>query len=116
MKKIQLAAAAALALAAGLSFADTPSNTTRDERMDAALQDYRSQQSDAADKNAQPGPMARAEESIKRGARKTGEAIKHGAQKTGQAVGKGVRKTGEALQRGGNKLEEKSSGAGTDAQ
>lgn len=115
MKSNQLIAAVALAFVAGASFAETPvTDTTRQERMDAALQNYREQQSDVdANANSQPGPMARTEESIKRGARKTVEAVKHGAHKTGQAIGKGVRKTGEALQRGGEKLEEKSSGSST---
>lgn len=79
--------------------ADPASESTRRERMDQAYEDYR---------NPQPGPAARAESSIKRGAHKTGEAIEHGARKVGDAVGKGVRKTGEAIGRGGEKLEEKS--------
>ncbi len=79
--------------------ADPASESTRRERMDQAYEDYR---------NPQPGPVARAESSIKRGAHKTGAAIKHGAKKVGHAVGEGVRKTGEVIGRGGEKLEEKS--------
>jgi hypothetical protein len=79
--------------------ADPDSDTQRRERMDRAYEDYR---------NQDPGPAARAESSIKRGAHRTGSAIKHGAQKVGHAVGKGVRKTGEAIGHGGEKLEDKS--------
>lgn len=90
---------------------------TREQRMDDALQNYR----DAATKNPQPGPVARAEESAKRGAHKaadavqhgaqrTGEAIKYGAQRTGQAIGTGAEKTGDAIRRGGEKLKDKSGG------
>jgi len=79
--------------------ADPASESTRRERMDQAYEDYR---------NPNPGPAARAESSIKRGAHKTGAAIERGAKKVGHAVGKGVRKTGEAIGRGGEKLEEKS--------
>ena len=78
--------------------ADPASESTRRERMDRAYEDYR---------NTSPGPAARTERSIKRGAHKTGKAIERGAKKVGHAAGKGVRKTGEAIGRGGAKLEEK---------
>jgi hypothetical protein len=77
--------------------ADPAAETTRRERMDQAYEDYR---------NPQPGPAARAENSMKRGAHRAGHAIRHGAEKVGHAVGKGVRKTGEAIGRGGEKLED----------
>ena len=76
--------------------ADPGSEAARRERMDQAYEDYR---------NQSPGPAARTENSIKRGAHRAGSAIKHGAQKAGHAIGKGVRKTGEAIGRGGEKLE-----------
>lgn len=84
-----LGMASSLAPAAG-----TITESTRKERMDRAYQDYR---------NPQPGPAARAESSIKRGAARTGTAIKTGAQKAGRAVGTGARKTGDAIGRGGEK-------------
>jgi hypothetical protein len=62
-------------------------------------------------RNAQPGPAARTEESIKRGAHKAGQAIKHGAKKVGHAVGTGIHKTGEAIHHTGEKLEDKTSDA-----
>lgn len=100
MKRSQLVSIAVLFGAASTAaLAATPaSDSTRRERMDQAYEDYR---------NPQPGPAARAESSIKRGAHRAGEAIEHGASKVGHAVGKGVRKTGEAIGRGGEKLEEK---------
>jgi hypothetical protein len=78
---------------------DPVAESTRSERMDKAYEDYR---------NPQPGPVARTESSIKRGAHRTGEAIESGAKKVGHAVGKGVRKTGEVIGRGGEKLEDAS--------
>lgn len=87
-----LGAACGLALAA-----DPATDSGRSERMDRAYEDYR---------NPQPGPAARAENSVKRGAHRAGSAVKHGARKVGHAVGKGVRKTGEAIGRGGEKLED----------
>jgi hypothetical protein len=79
--------------------ADPAEDAARRKRMDQAYEDSR---------NPQPGPAARAENSVKRGASRAGQAVKRGAQKTGQTVGKGVRKTGEAIGRGGSKLEDKS--------
>lgn len=112
MDRIKLTLVAALlGVAAGTALAAEPeSNTTRQQRMDDALQNYRSNQP------SQPGRFERAENAvkrdahktgaaIKRGAHKTGEAIEHGAQKVGHAVGKGVDKTGAAIKRGGEKLE-----------
>ncbi|MEP7102046.1 MAG: hypothetical protein ABI781_16175 [Burkholderiales bacterium] len=101
MNRIQLVLIGTLIGAASTAVmaADPASESTRRERMDQAYEDYR---------NPQPGPAARAESSIKRGAHKTGEAIERGAKKVGHAVGKGVRKTGEVIGRGGEKLEEKS--------
>lgn len=74
---------------------------TRQERMDEALQNYRNQ-------GSEPSRMERAENSVERGAKKTGNAVERGAKKTGQAVGRGVEKTGDAIERGGEKLQEKS--------
>ena len=99
MNKLRLTLAAALLGVASVnSFAaDAAGETSRRERMDQAYEDYR---------NPQPGPAARAENSLKRGAHRAGHAIKHGAEKAGHAIGKGVRKTGEAIGRGGEKLED----------
>lgn len=83
---------------------DYQNTPPREQRMDDALQNYRG----AAAKNPQPGPMARTEESAKRGAHRAGEAIKHGAERTGQAIGTGAEKAGNAIRRGGEKLKEKS--------
>lgn len=108
-------AATLAASGAAMAQNDTP---PREQRMDEALQNYRNGHSNATAQNPQPGPAARAEESVKRGARRaghavkhgaerTGEAIKHGAQKAGDAVGTGLEKSGNAIRRGGEKLKEK---------
>ena len=102
---------AVLATASTFAAAAEPATTTREERMDAALADYRSGQSGAADnasadcaRTSDGGTFARAEASIKRGACKTGHAIERGVKKTGHAIGKAGRKTGDALRRTGEKM------------
>lgn len=104
MNQIKLTLIATLFGAAStIAFAAGPgSEAARRDRMDQAYQSYQD------DRNPNPGPAARAENSIKRGAHKAGAAIKRGAHKVGDAVGKGVRKTGEAIGRGGEKLEDAS--------
>ncbi len=58
------------------------------------------------DRNPNPGPAARTENAIKRGAHRAGTAVKHGAETVGHAVKKGVHKTGDALDRGEDKAED----------
>lgn len=110
--KFVIVAAALAASSVAMAQDNTPS---REQRMDDALQTYRS----GTAQNPQPGPAARAEESMKRGAHRTGnaikhgahrtgEAIKHGAQRAGDAVGTGMEKSGDAVRRGGEKLKDKS--------
>jgi len=67
----------------GSMAAEMATQTTREQRMDDALQGYRSTH---PDKNA--GPVARTEESIKHGARRAGHEIKHGAERAGHAIGR----------------------------
>ena len=104
------------ALLAGVSTlaaaADQLGTTTREQRMDAALSDYRTGQSNPSASNesadctqaSSGGTFARAEAAAKRGACKTGHAIERGVKKTGHAVGKAGRKTGDALRRTGEKM------------
>ena len=101
--------AALVASASTLAMADQPGDTTREQRIDAALADYRAGQpvSDAASDCTQTsdgGTFARAEASMKRGACKTGHAIERGVKKTGAAIDKAGRKTGDALRRTGEKM------------
>lgn len=98
----------AAAAASGMAVAQTTDTTdsARQQRMDDALQSYRSggrtgTARDTSD-TAGMGPAARTEESIKRGARKTGHAVAEGARKTGHAVAQGARKTGHAIKRATN--------------
>ena len=97
-KLVFMTALVSIASTAALA-AEPTSEGGRRDRMDKAYEDYR---------NPNPGPAARAESSIKRGAHKTGSAIKNGVEKVGHAVGTGVRKTGEAVGRGGEKLQDAS--------
>jgi hypothetical protein len=101
MNQVKLILAAALVGVSSAAMAAV--DTDRDQRMNDALEDYRS--SGSAAQNPSPGPFARAEESTKKGVRKAGTAIKHGAQKVGHAVGTGVKKTGDAIGRTGDKIQ-----------
>ena len=107
MNKAKLFLAAAIVGLSSAAMANVESD--RDQRMNAALESYRS--SGAAAKNPSPGPFARAEESTKRGARKAGHAIKHGAQRVGEGIETGVEKTGDALRRTGKKIKAKTTPA-----
>ncbi len=101
----QLKAATAVALVAisGMAMAAPDHSTvaSRDQRMDEALQNYRSAHgtsgvgtvntgSDTAavgtTDNRGTGRFARAEEATKRGLHRAGNAIERGAQKTGDAI------------------------------
>ena len=135
--------ATAVAIGA-FSSAASAQDAARQQRMDEALKTYRDGSTrspgmnnaqmnnpqmqstepryrDAAAKNPNPGPAARAEEATKRGvvragnavkdgAQRTGQAIKSGAQKAGNAVGTGMEKTGDAVRRGGEKVKDGSAG------
>jgi hypothetical protein len=102
MKPIKLVLLCTLLGVSGLASAAEPqADTTREQRMSEALDKYHDS------RNANPGPAARAEESIKRGASKTGHAIKRGAHKTADAVKHGAHKTGEAMHRVGEKIKGK---------
>jgi len=111
---------ALLATASTFAAADQPGATTREQRMDSALADYRagrsgsnassntsmnadSQSTDCA-QTSNGGALSRAGASIKRGACKTGHALERGVKKTGNAIGTAGRKTGDALRRTGEKM------------
>ena len=105
MNHTKLILAAALVGLSSAAMADTD----RDQRMNEALENYRS--GETAAKNPQPGPFARAEEATKRGVRKAGDAIKTTAKRTGQGIATGAEKTGDALRRTGEKIKEKTTPA-----
>lgn len=105
MNKAKLILVAALVGVSSVAMADT----TREERMNDALENYRN--GNTAAKNPEPGPFARAEEATKRGVRKAGEAIKTTAKRTGEGVKNGAERTGDALRRTGEKIKEKTTPA-----
>lgn len=107
MNQAKLILVAALVGLSSAAMADTTAE--RDQRMNDALENYRS--SETAAKNPAPGPFARAEEATKRGVRKAGEAVKTTAQRTGEGIATGVEKTGDALRRTGEKIKEKTTPA-----
>jgi len=93
MTHLKSALFAALLFVSAVSMAATvESGSTREQRMSDALDSYRS----SALRNPSPGPVARAEKSVK-----------HGLKKTGRVMETGGRKTGEAIHRTGEKIEEK---------
>ena len=100
MNHAKLVVAAALV---GISSLAMAADAGREQRMNDALENYRG--SSAAQKNPEPGPFARAEESSKRGLHKAGSAVKRGAKKAGHAVGTGIEKTGDALRTTGEKIQ-----------
>ena len=103
---------AMLAAASTLAAADQPGSTTREQRMEAALADYRAGRTGGNVDNgsvdctqaSNGGTFARAEASMKRGACKTGHALERGVKKTGHAIGNAGRKTGDVLRRAGEKM------------
>lgn len=130
MNTIKYIVGTALVALTGVAFA-AQAETTREERMDAAYQNYRSANPDRSASDGERtmdrhgdrhGHKAhrrdhredgavrrgahRAGDAIQRGAHKTGDAVRRGAHKAGHAVGTGVRKTGEALERTGDKIQE----------
>lgn len=101
----QLKAATAVALIgiSGMAMAAPEPSTvaSREQRMDEALQNYRSAHgtstsmnstngtaygSSASSENRGTGRFARAEDATKRGLHRAGNAIKRGAHKTGEAI------------------------------
>ena len=101
MNNIKLALGAMLVAVSTLGVAaETASVETREQRMDAALQQYH----DTAN-NPQPGPAARAERSVKREFHEAGHAIRHGSREAGHAVRRGAQKTRHAVHRAGEKVE-----------
>jgi hypothetical protein len=101
MNRIKLSVIAALV---GLSSVAMAAESTRQERMDAAYQNYRGNSTDSTSTDSSKGRFARAEDSMKRGAHKTGNAIENGARKVGHAVGNGARKAKNAIKRTGEKM------------
>ena len=97
------ASLAALSLAAAA--ADPSATTTREQRMDDALQNYR-----AAHPGAAQAPAAKSEAGVKGGIQRTGAAIERGAERAGNAVRRGLEKTGEAAHRVGDKISSKVNG------
>ncbi len=115
MHKTMWIAGAMLAMSSTFAMAEQPGSTTRDERMDSALANYRAGHptgsATAADASASDcdqyssgGAMSRAGAAVKRGACKTGHALERGVKKTGHAIDKAGRKTGNALRRTGEKM------------
>lgn len=102
MNQAKLILVAALVGLSSAAMADVTAE--RDQRMNDALENYRS--GETAAKNPAPGPFARAEEATKRGVRKAGKAIKTTAKRTGEGISNGAEKAGNALRRTGEKIED----------
>jgi hypothetical protein len=101
-KHYAIAAVALATTLAGVSTLARADDTTRQDRMDSAYSNYKSNprynHSDGSsmsngDSTKGGGRFDRAESSVKRGAHKTGDAIKSGAHKTAEAL----RRTGDKI-------------------
>lgn len=119
MNKTSIALAALMVTASIGAMAETTTSTTRDQRMDAALQDYHSGQTatnsnrmstsksssnmTAGTSQAGEGRFARAEDSVKSGSKRAGHAVAEGSRDVGHAVAQGARKTGHAVHNGADK-------------
>lgn len=112
MRKTLIIIATLLATGTTAVLAEQPGDTTRDERMQSALAEYRANNGNAStdtkavdcNEYSSGGTFARAEAAMKRGACKTGHAVERGVKKTGHAIGNAGRKTGDALRRTGEKM------------
>jgi Ni/Co efflux regulator RcnB len=105
MKTTKFLLSAALVAASAAAMADTATtNTSRDDRMNEALQNYRSGDTTA---NSSASTSRGDKNAFERGVDKTGNAIKRGAHKTGNAIKSGAHKTGDAIERTGEKIKEK---------
>lgn len=126
----QLKAATAVALIgiSGMAMAAPDPSTvpSRDQRMDEALQNYRSANGTSTSINSNSGTsgasygsndtrgsgrFARAEEATKRGLHRAGDAIKRGAHKTGEAISHAGEKVKHAV--GGDKAASSTSSTST---
>lgn len=106
---------AALVGASTLALADVPvTNTTRDQRMDQALQDYRSGQSTGSMSRSTAAPKEgrwqQTKERFKSDAHNAGQEIKETSKDAGHAVANGARKTGHAIHKGADKAVDKVKG------
>jgi hypothetical protein len=104
---------AALVGASTMALADVPvTNTTRDQRMDQALQDYRNGSTSSSSSTAAPkeGRWQQTKERFKSDAHNAGQEIKQTSKDAGHAVANGARKTGHAIHKGADKAVDKVKG------
>src|SRR5712671_4784019 len=104
----KLAIGVLLTMSSLACLADQYADTTREQRMDEALERYRSSHPDPSDSAG-----SRSESGFKRGVHRTGAAIERGAERAGNAVKHGLEKTGQAAHRVGDKISEKVNGKKT---
>lgn len=113
MNKLKLISLAVLLASGAFTLQATAAETSREQRMEQARQDYQKKQmrsgssqrmSSQAPADSGAGPVARAEAKVKRGAKRTGAAIQRGASKTGAAVSRAGTKTKNAIRRTGERM------------
>ena len=117
MNKIKIVMSAVLIAAAGGAFA---ADTTRDQRMDQALQDYRGKNPSAGTSSTSGAmPMSRSDrpskdKSFKQNMKAAGSNLAEGGREVGHDVAEGARKTGHAIHKGASKVGEKAKSMTTD--
>jgi hypothetical protein len=117
--------AALIGASSAVLAADPQTDAARQQRMDDALQNYRSgtpsadskspattkssasksssSKSKSSASSSSGSTFQRAENSVKSGARKTGDAVERAGNATGEAVERGIESTGNTVSKGMNK-------------
>jgi len=112
MNKLKIAVAVALLGIGPATLTATAAESTREQRMEEALQSYRSgsprdggsAQVDAGQRDSGAGPVARTGASINRGATKAVNSIESGVRRAGNAVARGADKATGAIRRTGERM------------
>jgi hypothetical protein len=121
MNKIKIVLSAVLVAAAGSTFA-ADMTPTREQRMDQALQDYRSKGTTGTSSttnssmsgNAVRSDRPSMDKGFKDNMKAAGRNLKEGGREVGHDVAQGARKTGHAVHKGSDKVVGKAKSMTTD--
>lgn len=129
MTKIKIVMSAVLLAAAGGAFAQNVTDTTRDQRMDQALQDYRAKNGMNSMSSTNNGSMSSSnrdsmnsmrsdrpskDKSFKQNMKAAGSQLAEGGREVGHDVAQGARKAGHAIHKGASKVGDKAKDMTTD--
>lgn len=127
MTKTKILLGAVLVATAGVTFAaDNVTSTTRDERMDQALQSYRSKNpsgsstmssgtmSSGTNSNSMRSDRPSMDKSFGQNMKAAGSNMAEAGREIGHGVAQGARKTGHAVHKGASKVSNKAKDMTTD--